>query len=253
MAETKFIRGKKQDNYTVLDNTFIKDCTLSWKAKGLMTYLLSLPQDWEIYMTELETHSSDGKDSLKSAIKELEEKGYIVKEQKTDKGKFAGYSYTIYETPKRKNRSGKTATEKPFTENPQLLNTNNILNTNKQINTQSKDCEKKKENPKAKLFDRIDEYTTNQQLRDILKKYLQFKLSSSRGFSLEQWNMQLDRLSEYGKGNVVAMISKVNYSYANGYQSLVYDNELQKPSYKKQALPSCDQFTKEQNDEPLGF
>lgn len=246
MATTNFIRSKKSKNYTVLDNTFIKDCNLSWKAKGLMTYLLSLPEDWSIYMTELESHATDGKDSLKNAISELEENGYIVKERKTDKGKFAGYTYTIYESPKRKNRSGKTATEKPFTENPQLLNTNYILNTDELNNTEPKE---QKKNQKADLFDRVDEYTENQELRDILKKYLKFKLSSSRGFTLEQWNMQLDRLTQYGKGNVISMISKVNYSYSNGYQSLVYDNELK----TKSRLQTCDQFSQAELDNGVGF
>ena len=52
--ETKFIKTKKETNYTVLDNTFIQDTRLSWKAKGVMTYLLSLPDDWVIHLSEID-------------------------------------------------------------------------------------------------------------------------------------------------------------------------------------------------------
>jgi hypothetical protein len=81
MAETKFIRGRKDRNYTVMDNTFLKDVRLSWKAKGVMAYLLSLPDDWQIYLSEIETHSPDGKSSLASAINELKEYGYLKAEE----------------------------------------------------------------------------------------------------------------------------------------------------------------------------
>ena len=75
--DTKFIKTKKEKNYTVLDNTFIKDTRLSWKAKGLMTYLLSLPDDWTIHLSEIEQLATDGKSALLSAINELKEFGYL--------------------------------------------------------------------------------------------------------------------------------------------------------------------------------
>lgn len=141
MAETKFVKTKKEKNYTTLDNTFIKDVSLSWKAKGLMTYFLSLPDDWTINFSEIEKHSSDGRDSLRSAIKELKEHGYLIVEQnKTEEGKFGEMVYSIFETP----QTGKPLTEipltgKPLAENPKLLNTNKLNtelpNTNKQTIT----------------------------------------------------------------------------------------------------------------------
>lgn len=118
---TTFIKAKKETNYTVLDNTFIKDCSLSWKAKGVMTYLLSLPEDWEIYLSELQNHATDGRDSLQNALKELIEKGYLVKIQKKDeKGRFTNNIFIIYEKP----LTEKPLSEKSFTENPPLQNTN---------------------------------------------------------------------------------------------------------------------------------
>lgn len=144
MSDTFFVKQPKKDKYTVLDNTCIKDPRLSWKAKGVHTYLMSLPDDWKIFLTEVMTHSIDGKDALNSAIKELIQFGYIQKRgQNRDSGKFGGNCYMIYEVPAESDgeslitdihRCGftdavKPSTEKPSTENPPLLNTNK-LNTN---------------------------------------------------------------------------------------------------------------------------
>lgn len=127
MAETKFIRANKDRDFSVINNTVLKDTRLSWKAKGLMAYLLMLPEDWEIYLTEVEKHSTDGRDSLRTAINELKQYGYLETETKKENGKFAGVSYKIIEKPKGP-QTGKPQTEIPYTEkpqaeNPQLLNT----------------------------------------------------------------------------------------------------------------------------------
>ena len=142
MADTKFIKTKKEKNYTVLDNTFIKDVSLSWKAKGLMTYFISLPDDWVIHLSEIEKHANDGMGSLRSAINELKEHGYLKAEQKKVNGKFAEMIYTIIENPNsplneiphtEKPHTENPHTEDPYTENRTQLNTN-ILNT-KELNT----------------------------------------------------------------------------------------------------------------------
>lgn len=131
MGETRFIKTKKERNYTVLDNTFLKDKSLSWKAKGLMAYFLSLPDDWTIHFSEIEKHATDGKSSLRSAINELKEKGYLRAEQKRVDNRFAEMVYTIIENPAEDfpltdfQKTEKQKTEKQFTENQPLQNTNN--------------------------------------------------------------------------------------------------------------------------------
>ena len=123
MTRTKFIKVKKEKNYTVIDNTFIRDTRISWKAKGLMTYFLSLPDDWGIHLSEVEKHATDGRDSLRSAIKELKQYGYLKAEQKKEKGKFTEVLYTIIENPNEP-QTEIPFTEKPLTENPKLQSTN---------------------------------------------------------------------------------------------------------------------------------
>lgn len=136
MSETRFVKAKKERNYTVIDNTFLKDVSLSWKAKGLMAYLLSLPDDWSIHLSEIEKHSTDGMTVLRSSIKELKEHGYLKASQKKVKGKFSEMVYTIIENPcesLEKPFAENLKTENPKTENQTLLNTN----INKVLNIES--------------------------------------------------------------------------------------------------------------------
>ena len=69
------IRKDGDQNFTILSNSVIRDETLSWKARGLFEYLWSLPEDWEFYETEITKHATDGRDSTRSGLDELEEHG----------------------------------------------------------------------------------------------------------------------------------------------------------------------------------
>lgn len=90
----------KENPYVMIDRRLLNDTNLSWKAKGILAYLLSLPDDWKIYENELVKHSRDGKESLRSGIKELINAGYIERVQLRDeKGRMNGYEYRVYETP----------------------------------------------------------------------------------------------------------------------------------------------------------
>lgn len=91
---------KESGNFVTVHKNFIHDPNISWKAKGILLYLLSRPDDWQVYEKELEKHSLDGRDSLKNGIKELETTGYIVRTRKRDdKGRLREYEYSVYEQP----------------------------------------------------------------------------------------------------------------------------------------------------------
>ncbi len=101
-----------------MDKTSLQDKRLSWKAKGLHAYMLSMPNDWKFYDIELEKHAKDGKDSLKTAIKELKDFGYMKRERKqNEKGKIE-WETLVFEQP----YTEKPSMENPLMENPQLLN-----------------------------------------------------------------------------------------------------------------------------------
>lgn len=120
------IRVNKTAEYTVLSNYHFKEKEMSLKAKGLLSLMLSLPDNWDYSIAGLVTLSKDGKDSVMNALIELEQFGYLERTRLFDKqGRFAGYNYDIYERP----YAEKPYAEKPNTENPPQLNTNQ-LNTN---------------------------------------------------------------------------------------------------------------------------
>lgn len=104
--------------YTVIDNTCLQDPTMSLKAKGLYAYLMSLPEDWVLHQTELKRHFKDGKDSIRTAMNELIEKGYVTKtDTRNELGQIVDCTYLVYDTPK-----GEPNTEEPIAENPTSVN-----------------------------------------------------------------------------------------------------------------------------------
>ena len=94
-------RVEKSREFTVIANCVFKDRTLSAKAKGLLVEMLSLPENWDYTLKGLTYLFTDGLDSIRQGIRELEEHGYIVRERKRDtKGRLGGMEYVIYETPR---------------------------------------------------------------------------------------------------------------------------------------------------------
>lgn len=90
-------RVEKDKNYTVVDNGYIFDVRLSLKAKGLLTMMLSRPDDWVFYMDELQTHSADGEKSLRAGFKELQEHGYVKKFPVYENRKITKWITVVYE------------------------------------------------------------------------------------------------------------------------------------------------------------
>ena len=154
MNETIFIKKIKHENFTTVDNGFVRNTALSWKAKGILLYLISLPENWVLNLNELKNHATDGISSLRAGINELKEKGYVrVSSVKDEKGKFTGTKYEVDEygmLPELENLiSDNPISEKPISENRTLLNTNNNQILNKP-NISDTFPEPEEEQPKAK-------------------------------------------------------------------------------------------------------
>lgn len=95
-------RVERTRDYTVMSNCHLRDKRLSLKAKGLLSQMLSLPEDWDYTLTGLSSINRESKDAIRSAVNELEQAGYIRRHQTTDaRGKFSGNEYIIYERPVR--------------------------------------------------------------------------------------------------------------------------------------------------------
>jgi hypothetical protein len=95
---------KNRDNpYTVMSNFHLRDRRLSWKAKGLLSYLLHLPDDWKINIEDLKKRSRSKRISTETAVEELIYFGYIEKvtrkQYKDSEGKFCAHDYDVFEKP----------------------------------------------------------------------------------------------------------------------------------------------------------
>lgn len=153
MADT-IRRTKRTGNFTTVRNEYLQDVNLSWKAKGLITYIMSLPPDWQLNLSDLKKRSKDGRDATAAGLRELITNGYCQRcKVRGDGGTFVGCDYEVsdikefepeqpqtenpfMDTPQTENPVAvNSETEKPDTEKPTLINTNqsnktDIPNTN---------------------------------------------------------------------------------------------------------------------------
>ena len=93
------VRKAKKNNFSIISNEPVQNKNLSWKAKGILWYLLQLPDDWKINLVHLEKQATDGRESLKSGFKELKKNGYIEHDTIREKGKIIGHIWIVHETP----------------------------------------------------------------------------------------------------------------------------------------------------------
>ena len=95
------IRQKRKKRFSIVDNNVIEDRQLSFKARGLLIYMLSKPDDWKFYPDELAKHSDkEGVKAINSALQEIESAGYLTRKRKRDAaGHFQGIDYLLSEIP----------------------------------------------------------------------------------------------------------------------------------------------------------
>ena len=112
-------RIEKNKGYTVMSNHHLRNPLLSLKSKGLLSQMLSLPEDWDYTLRGLAQINKENIDAIRTAIWELEQAGYVVRHQTRDsKGRLATIEYTIFEQP----RSEYPMLENPISVNPTLDN-----------------------------------------------------------------------------------------------------------------------------------
>ena len=113
-------RIERTRDYTVMSNHHLRNANLSLKAKGLLSMMLSLPEDWNYTTRGLAKICKEGVDAIGAALRELEGAGYIVRHQRRDKsGRITDTEYVIYEQPQPDLSQPDTAS--PDTENPDMV------------------------------------------------------------------------------------------------------------------------------------
>lgn len=130
-------RVERNTGYTVMSNHHLRNKELTLKAKGLLSQMLSLPEDWDYTLAGLAYINRESIDAIRTAVWELEREGYIRRSQnRSDNGKMADMIYTIYEQPVLENPiSDKPVLENPTSENPTSENpaSENPMQLNKDI------------------------------------------------------------------------------------------------------------------------
>ena len=114
-------RVEKNKGYTVMSNHHLRNHTLSLKAKGLLSQMLSLPDDWDYTLQGLAQINKESIDAIREAVRELERAGYIERSRERDeRGCLRGTVYTIYEQPHTEPTSEEPAQALPTLDNPTL-------------------------------------------------------------------------------------------------------------------------------------
>ena len=115
-------RVERTRDYTVMSNYHLKDTSLSLKAKGLLSMMLSLPDEWNYNTRGLAAICKEGVDAISTAVRELERAGYIIRRQlRGANGRITDTEYTIYERPQDQDPT-EPEPEMPEPKAPDLLN-----------------------------------------------------------------------------------------------------------------------------------
>ena len=242
---------EKTKNYTTMSNRHFQDKRLSYKAKGLLSLMLSLPEEWDYSVQGLMKLSRDGKESVMSGINELEDCGYLIRTQEKDEsGRFTGYDYAVYEHPFSENPSA----EKPLEENPPTVNppqlNNNILNTNELKTEASNNCliketHKRKNGGKPEnrnmeevfeefIEDRFSSVVDSSALHEAVNEFVEHRASMKKKLTPTALKLNLEKAYRLAEGDYDRTCELILNAVANGWQGIYDDSSYSKRSSSSQ-------------------
>ena len=238
------IRVHKTANFTVMSNYHFKEKKMSLKAKGLLSMMLSLPDDWNYSVSGLVKLSKDGKDSVMSALSELETFGYLTRVRTTDKkGKFSGIEYNIFEQPQldipvaEMPISDKQNAEKQNAENPPQLNTkltNNLFN--KELN------ELKTKGEDIDVFEDILSSVVNVELRNLYVDYIEMRRNINSPITKRGLKMLIQRCERISGFNIRVQKLLLETAIINNWKSVFKPNLEEIKDVNKEVLDELKEF-----------
>ena len=236
-------RIEKNKNYTIMSNYHLKEKDMSLKAKGLLSLMLSLPNDWDYTIEGLVTICKENETAIKSTLKELKCFGYLeILKVQNKKGQFE-YEYNIYEKPKSK----KPKEENPGVENPPVENQGQ-LNTNKQKTNNKKE---KKEKAKTEIDLILDETNYNDALKEMIYEFIKMRKTIKKPMTtiaVKRLINKLDKLSNNEKEKIRILDKSIFNSWQDIYPLKLGDKQDIEYEYEHELTYTDDDFTPEQYD-----
>jgi phage replication protein len=174
----------------MMSNHHLRNKKLSLKAVGLMSKILSLPDEWDYSLKGLAKLNTDGIDGVRSAVQELEDAGYIIRRQRRDKnGRMAQSEYLVFEIPElakpasdspasEKPMPVKPATDVPTSGNPMQINTNQVITH--QENTLLNNTPSINHSGSGRRNDRTDWMDERERYKEIIEENIEYEIMKDR-------------------------------------------------------------------------
>ena len=222
------IRVQKTQNYTVMSNHHLRNKELSLKAKGLISLMLSLPPDWDYSVAGLVSICKESHTSIRSALKELEEHKYLVRERKNSEKGYFVYEYTLYEIPEPHTVNQHTVekeAEPVQTENRTQLSKEE-LNTKELSKEKINKEEKDQGNIYIEEFENIlNEEVAQESLRDLYRNYLDMRESSEAPMTPRGLRMLIQRCERLSNMDPELQKALVEAAIINNWKNVYLPNE----------------------------
>ena len=230
-------RVQKTKDFTVMSNHHLKNKDLSLRSKGLLSFMLSLPEDWDYSLKGLATLNKEGIDAIRSAINELEAFGYIERSRvRNEKGQLGENEYIIHELP----ISPEPKQTEPTLENPTLDNPvqaepeqgkSTQLNTNKSIKDKLNTNIYKKES-KKKEFEDILSKIEDEDIVNALGEFIEMRKTVKKPLTAHALDLNIKHLFELSNDKTT-MIAIIEQSVMHNWLTFYALKEQDTSSNKK--------------------
>ena len=257
MINNMNVRKVSQNKFTIISNHYLNDEELSLKAKGLLAFILSKPEDWNFSIKGLVSQLKEGRDAIGNIIAELEKKGYLLRIQQHDQnGKFTASEYVVFEdiedqkeylknlnekntvagnTDAGFSGNGKSAPSNTIISNTIISNTNydtnihNDKNISLEDSTNTVDVKEVIDNAKPKVKSKnlsniskdelINSFISDNSVKKAFKKFLEYRESKNAKCSNQNIFLLLKSLTKITK-DTKSQIDIINHSIERGWVGL---------------------------------
>ena len=222
------LRVEKNTNYSTMCNEHLKDMNLSLKAKGLLSIMLSLPDEWHYSVKGLKSICRESINTINGIIQELEENGYLLRNRIYCNGKISEWEYVIFESKENKKLYLENLDIKNEDIENEDIENEDVYKYTKQSNTKELSTNKSSTKKYKETYVSIlDSYTTNEELKESLQSFIEMR-KKMKGFTVNAFKLNLKKLDKLAIDDYTK-IEIVNQSVMNSWRGFF---ELSKKSNK---------------------